>query len=58
MTYPCLREYIPIFGRQSYIFLNIPIFQGRQVMLNSCLKQMLLISNMEKCKFVILQHLQ
>ena len=62
--------YIPIFGRQSYIFLYledspiysyiwktvlyIPIFQGKQEMLNSYLKQMLLISNMERCKFVIL----
>ena len=65
--------YIPIFGRQSYIFLYledspiysyiwktvlyIPIFQGKQEMLNSYLKQMLLISNLERCKFIILQHL-
>ena len=49
--------------KYSYIWkavLHIPIF-GRQLlkqeMLNSYLKQMLLISNMERCKFVILQHL-
>ena len=59
--------YIPIFERQSYIFryledspiysyiwktvLYIPIFQGKQEMLNSYLKQMMLISNMEMCSF-------
>ena len=44
----------------SYIWktvVYIPIFKGKQKMLNSYLKQMMLISNMERCKFVILQHL-
>ena len=44
----------------SYIWktvLYIPIFQGKQEILNSYLKQMMLISNMERCKFVNLQHL-
>ena len=39
----------------SYIWktvLYIPIFQDKQEMLNSSLKQMLLISNMERCKLV------
>ena len=46
--------------KYSYIWntvLYIPVFQCKQEMLNSYLKQMLLISNMERCKFVILQHL-
>ena len=57
--YSYIFEDSPIY---SYIFLYledspIPIFHCKQEMLNSYLKQMWLISNMERCKFVILQHL-
>ena len=48
--------YIPIFERQSYIFLYLeysPIYSYIEMM-NSYFKQILLISNMERCKFVIL----
>ena len=49
--------YIPIYSYIWNTVLYIPIFQGKQEMLNSYLKQMLLISKMKRCKFVILQHL-
>ena len=49
--------YIPIYSYIWKTVLYIPIFQGKQEMSNSYLKQMLLISNTERCKFVILQHL-
>ena len=49
--------YIPIYSYIWKTVLYIPIFQGKQEMLNSYLKHMLLISNMERGKFVILQYL-
>ena len=49
--------YIPIYSFIWKTVLYIPIFQGKQELLNSDLKQILFISNMERCKFVILQHL-
>ena len=49
--------YIPIYFYIWKTVQYIPIFQGKQGMLKSYLKQMLFISNMERCKFVILQHL-
>ena len=49
--------YIPIYSYIWKTVLYIHIFRGKQEMLNSYLKQMLLFSNMERCKFVILQHL-
>ena len=55
------KQHVPRSGPTIWIiFTNtgcIPKYQGKQEMLNSYLKQMLLISNMERGKFVILQHL-
>ena len=51
--------YIPIYSYIWKTVLYIPIFQGKQEMLNSYLKQMLLISNMDRCKLksaLILPH--
>ena len=55
--YSPIFEDNPIYSYILMTVLYIPICQGKQEMLNSYLKQMLLISNMERCKFVILQHL-
>ena len=49
--------YIPIYSYIWKTVLYIPIFQGKQEMLNPYLKQMLLISHMERCKFVFLHYL-
>ena len=49
--------YIPIYSYIWKTVLYIPIFRGKQEMLNSYLKQMLLISNIERRKFVIQHHL-
>ena len=53
----CQVSYILLYLEESLIYsyiwktvLYIPIFQGKREMLNSYLKQMLLISNMERCK--------
>ena len=46
--------YIPIYSYIWKTVLYIPIFQGKQEMLNSYLKQMLKVSNMARYKLVII----